>query len=115
VDITRQVLFEVRGGEVIHTLPVSTANGATYESRSGLATAYTPRGRFSIYSKTPGWRTSYLGSLYNPSYFYGGYAIHGSASVPPYPASHGCVRIPMHSADDFFARNGIGTEVLVHD
>jgi peptidoglycan hydrolase-like protein with peptidoglycan-binding domain len=115
VDITRQVLFEVEDGKVVHTLPVSTANGATYESRSGLAIANTPRGQFQLYSKTSGWRTSYLGSLYSPSYFYGGYAIHGSSSVPPYPASHGCVRIPMHSADEFFARNPVGTEVLLHD
>jgi peptidoglycan hydrolase-like protein with peptidoglycan-binding domain len=115
VDITRQVLFEVRDGKVIHTLPISTANGATYQSRSGLATATTPRGEFSIYSQTSGWRESYLGSLYSPSYFYGGYAIHGSTSVPAYPASHGCVRIPMHSTPGFFERNGVGTPVYVHD
>lgn len=115
VDITRQVLFEVRAGKVVRTLPVSTANGETYQSRSGLATATTPRGEFAIYSKTSGWRESYLGSLYSPSYFYGGYAIHGSTSVPPYPASHGCVRIPMHSAPGFFDRNPIGTPVFVHD
>ena len=115
VDITRQVLFEVVDGKVEHTLPISTANGATYQSRSGLATATTPRGDFSIYSKTPGWRTSYLGSLYNPSYFYGGYAIHGSTSVPTYPASHGCVRIPMHSTLGFFERNPVGTPIHVHD
>ena len=115
VDITRQVLFEVRDGKVVHTLPVSTANGETYQSHSGLATAYTPRGEYTIYSKTAGVRTSYLGSLYSPSYFTGGYAIHGSSSVPPYPASHGCVRIPMHSTDEFFARNPVGTPVYVHD
>jgi N-acetylmuramoyl-L-alanine amidase len=115
IDITRQVLFEVVDGKVIHTLPISTANGATYQSRSGLAIATTPRGEFSIYSKTSGWRTSYLGSLYSPSYFYGGYAIHGSTSVPPYPASHGCVRIPMHSTAGFFERNPLGTTVYVHD
>ena len=115
IDITRQVLFEVIDGKVAHTLPISTANGATYQSRSGLAIATTPRGDFSIYSKTSGWRTSYLGSLYSPSYFYGGYAIHGSTSVPPYPASHGCVRIPMHSTPGFFQRNPVGTTVHVHD
>ena len=115
VDITRQVLFEVVDGKVTHTLPISTANGATYQSRSGLAIASTPRGEFSIYSKTSGWRESYLGSLYSPSYFYGGYAIHGSTSVPPYPASHGCVRIPMHSTAGFFERNPVGTTVYVHD
>ena len=27
--------------------------------------------------------------------FYGGYFIHGAASVPRYPASHGCIRMPL--------------------
>ncbi len=116
VDITRQVLFEVRDGKLYKVLPISTANGAAYTSKSGgTAIAHTPRGTYSIYSKISGYRTSYLGTLYAPSYFYGGYAIHGSSSVPPYPASHGCIRIPMHSTDAFFARNGIGTPVYVHD
>jgi lipoprotein-anchoring transpeptidase ErfK/SrfK len=46
---------------------------------------------------------------------YGGYAIHGSTSVPADPASHGCVRIPMSDAIGFFERNLIGTFGFVHD
>ncbi|MGH2754301.1 MAG: L,D-transpeptidase family protein, partial [Actinomycetota bacterium] len=115
IDITRQVLFEVRNGEVVHTVPVSTGNGAAYESRGTTAIASTPRGSFEIYNKIPGWRISHLGALYYPSYFSGGYAIHGSTSVPPYPASHGCVRIPMHVAIEFYERNDYGTPVYVHD
>lgn len=115
VDIGRQILFEVHGGRVTHTLPVSTGSGGYYESMSGTAVAHTPRGTFTIYSKISGWRVGYLGAMYYPSYFNGGYAIHGSASVPPYPASHGCVRIPMHSTIGFFERNPAGTIVFVHD
>jgi lipoprotein-anchoring transpeptidase ErfK/SrfK len=29
--------------------------------------------------------------MWRPNYFYGGYALHGSTSVPTYAASHGCV------------------------
>jgi lipoprotein-anchoring transpeptidase ErfK/SrfK len=115
VDIGRQVLFEVRGGRVVHTLPISTGNGLSYSSTSGLAIAHTPRGTFQIERKIAGWRVGYLGAMYYPSYFSGGYAIHGSLSVPPYPASHGCIRIPMHSTVGFFERNPVGTEVFVHD
>jgi lipoprotein-anchoring transpeptidase ErfK/SrfK len=32
------------------------------------------------------------------SYFTGGYAIHGYASVPVFPASHGCLRVPVPDA-----------------
>jgi hypothetical protein len=115
VDITKQVIFEVHDGELFQTIPISTGNGAVYNSRGSLAVASTPRGDFEVYNKIPGWRISHLGALYYPSYFSGGYAIHGSASVPPYPASHGCVRIPMHVAVDFYERNDYGTPIYVHD
>lgn len=115
VDVRRQVLFEVERGVVTHTLPVSTGNGDYYQSTSGIAVAHTPRGSFTIHSKIAGWRVGYLGAMYYPSYFSNGYAVHGSESVPPYPASHGCVRIPMHSTIGFFERNPIGTPVYVHD
>lgn len=116
IDLTRQVLFEVQDGKVINTYPVSTANGETYASQGGrMAVARTPRGSFEVERKIPGWRISYLGQLYHPVYFYGGYAIHGSTSVPAYPASHGCIRIPMHVAVDFYARNDPGVPITVHD
>jgi lipoprotein-anchoring transpeptidase ErfK/SrfK len=51
--------------------------------------------------------------MYYPSYFSGGYAIHGSPSVPAGPVSHGCVRIPMSAAIGFFQRNPVGTPVTV--
>jgi lipoprotein-anchoring transpeptidase ErfK/SrfK len=115
VDVGRQVLLEVKERQVVHTLPISTGNGQYYYSASGPAIAHTPRGDFQIHSKIEGWRIGYLGAMYYPSYFYNGYAIHGSSSVPPYPASHGCIRIPMHSAVGFFERNPIETLVFVHD
>jgi peptidoglycan hydrolase-like protein with peptidoglycan-binding domain len=115
IDIGTQVLREVVNGRVVKTLPVSTGNGAYYQSQSGIAIAHTPRGTFQIYSKVVDWKVGYLGSMYYPSYFNGGYAIHGSISVPPYPASHGCVRIPMHSTVGFFERNPVGTPIYVHD
>jgi hypothetical protein len=46
-------------------------------------------------------------------YFNGGIAIHGSPSIPPYPASHGCIRIPMYAAPTFYDQVGAGTRVLV--
>src|SRR6185295_13977257 len=52
--------------------------------------------------------------LYKPYYFNGGIAIHGYPTVPNYPASHGCVRIPMHIADYFhtFVHNGFPIYVV---
>ena len=115
IDISRQVLFEVRDDKVVHTLPISSGNEETYTVDGEERRAHTPRGNFSIVRKIKGKRVSDLGTLYWPSYFVGGYAIHGSDSVPTYPASHGCVRIPRYLEKSFFYRNPVGRPVFVHD
>ncbi|HWC14815.1 MAG TPA: polysaccharide deacetylase family protein [Actinomycetota bacterium] len=115
IDISRQVLFEVRDDKVVHTLPVSTGSGEYYESDGERRRAVTPRGNFNITRKIKGKRVSDLGTLWWPSYFVGGYAIHGSDSVPTYPASHGCVRIPRYVEKAFWYRNPVGRPVFVHD
>ncbi|MDQ3646400.1 MAG: L,D-transpeptidase family protein [Actinomycetota bacterium] len=115
VDISRQVLFEVKDGRVTHTIPVSTGNEEYYTQDGETAKAHTPRGSFAIERKISGWRYSSLGGLYYPSYFHNGYAFHGSESVPTYPASHGCVRIPMYIAKALFNRSPIGEAVYIHE
>lgn len=115
VDISRQVLFEVRNGKVKHTLPISSGNEEYYTVDGQTYKAHTPRGDFRIERKIAGKRVSRLGTLWWPSYFVGGYAVHGSDSVPTYPASHGCVRIPRYLEKKFFYRNPVGMPLFVHD
>jgi peptidoglycan/xylan/chitin deacetylase (PgdA/CDA1 family) len=115
IDISRQVLFEVRDDRVVHTLPISSGNEEMYEVDGEQRRAHTPRGNFSVVRKIKGKRVSDLGTLWWPSYFVGGYAIHGSDSVPTYPASHGCVRIPRYLEKAFYYRNPVGRPVYVHD
>jgi hypothetical protein len=115
VDIDRQILMFVWKGEVTHVFDTSTGSGGTFENESGdTVTAHTPRGHFAIDRKIDGPHESYLGEMWRPSYFYGGYAIHGSPSVPTYPASHGCVRLTNHAMDWAFDRLPIGTPVFVY-
>jgi lipoprotein-anchoring transpeptidase ErfK/SrfK len=90
VDKARQVLFEVRRGRVVRIVHVSTG-----------ATGNTPVGRWRVYRKTPGFNS--LGMYYS-MYFLGGFAVHGYHSVPPWPASHGCVRMPNWFAPRLYAR-----------
>jgi lipoprotein-anchoring transpeptidase ErfK/SrfK len=59
---------------------------------SGKPSTPTVLGRFRVYRKDPG--TNSHGMVHS-SYFIGGYAIHGYASVPAYNASHGCLRVPI--------------------
>jgi peptidoglycan hydrolase-like protein with peptidoglycan-binding domain len=105
VNKGKQVLYVVRGARVVLILPISTA---------GVPGTYTPTGRFAIYRKVVGFDPSPLGTLYDPMYYAGGYAIHGNPSVPPYPASHGCVRVPMWLAAQLFATNPYGETVYVY-
>jgi len=115
VDVTRQVLVLVRSGRVLRIVDVSTGSEGYYWQDGVRHVAHTPRGVFSINRKIDGVRVSALGELYRPSYFYRGWAIHGSGSVPTYPASHGCVRITNPVADRLFTTLALGTRVAVYD
>jgi hypothetical protein len=100
VDKARQILMVVRDGKVSAVLPVSTG-----------ATGNTPLGAWRIYLKTPGYNA--LGMYYS-MYWLRGFAVHGYASVPAYPASHGCVRIPIWSARWLYDRSSVGERVFVY-
>jgi len=47
-------------------------------------------------------------------HFNGGYAMH-QGYVPPFAASHGCIRIPQGMAEKFFDNAPVGTPVTVKD
>lgn len=114
IDIPRQVMYFVQGGEVTDVFDVSTGSGETYEVDGEVGVAITPTGEYAVERKIDGLRVSALGTLYRPAYFVGGYAIHGSPSVPPFPASHGCVRVTNPVMDLIYERLAIGTPVLIY-
>jgi len=47
-------------------------------------------------------------------FFRGGYAMH-QGYVPPYAASHGCIRVPAAMASVFFDNAPVGTPVIVKE
>ena len=53
--------------------------------------------------------------MWNPVYFNYGIAVHGAGNVPQYPASHGCVRIPMHVGNYFPSLVAKGDQIFVFD
>ena len=105
VDKGRQLLLLVVDGTVDTVVNTSTA---------GIPGYVTPDGRFRVFRRVAGIDTSPLGLLWNPLYFYRGYAIHGSTSVPPHPASHGCVRLPLWEAKRLFDSIPHGEAVYVY-
>jgi len=113
VDLKRQVLFLFQNGGLLRVLPVSTGSGRRYCVDGECAIADTPGGSFRIGYKILGPHKSKLGILYNPLFFNGGIAIHGEPAVPAYPASHGCVRIPMADSLWFYNTVTRGTPVYV--
>jgi hypothetical protein len=88
-DLSRQVIAMIRDGRVERIYPVSSGSPATP----------TIRGHFRVYMKAPGTNAK---GMYMSSYFIRGYAIHGYPSVPVFPASHGCLRVPMSEAVSIF-------------
>ena len=115
VDLSQQRLSVIDdSGRVVKTLPVSSGSGKLFTSEGRTRRAITPIGRFTVVRKIAGWHKSPLGMLYYPTFITEGVAIHGSSSVPPRPASHGCIRIPNSAAKEFFGVTPIGTVVLVY-
>jgi lipoprotein-anchoring transpeptidase ErfK/SrfK len=113
VSIERQFLVLYVGGAVRLVTHVSSGNGQEFCDGGRCRVARTPRGHFRVGRKITGWRTSELGKLYNPIYFTGPYAMHGSLSVPNFPASHGCIRLPMRVAQYLPRLAPVGTPVIV--
>ena len=100
-DLSRQVLALIEGGRVRRIYPTSSGSPATP----------TVVGSFRVYLKAFG--TNAKGMVHS-SYFIRGYAIHGYWSVPVYPASHGCLRVPLEEALPIFAWLRYGDRVDVY-
>lgn len=117
VDLKKQILMVVSNGRLVYTLNTSTGSGERYYSGGAWKTARTPTGSYSIYWRwANGWQTGSLGSMWRPTYWKGDFAIHGSQSIPPYPASHGCCRVSTAAQDMLWAGGwvSLGRRVVLY-
>jgi hypothetical protein len=102
IDLDTQVLTVYKQWQPILLTTTSTGSGDHFcGGEDGCQYAITPAGKYHFYYLHEGWDKGKLGKMWNPYYFNGGIAVHGLASVPNYPASHGCARIPMDIANYF--------------
>ncbi|MGZ5412922.1 MAG: L,D-transpeptidase family protein, partial [Solirubrobacterales bacterium] len=101
VDISRQVMVLANHGRAQYIFHVST----------GAPSTPTIRGHFRFYRRDPGFNSV---GMYYSVYFRGGYAIHGYHSVPPFPASHGCVRNPIPFSRFIYNWVAIGMPIYVY-
>jgi hypothetical protein len=100
-DLSRQVLALIDQGKVVALYPIS----------SGKPSTPTVLGSFHVYLKTPGYLPD---GMYYSSFFTGGYAIHGFNPAPDYPASHGCMRVPIVDAISIYRWLNVGNGVDVY-
>jgi lipoprotein-anchoring transpeptidase ErfK/SrfK len=103
-------------GTIDWVLNTATGGGYTYWDHGRAHRAITPTGSFAVIRQVDGWDHSSLGMLWRPKYFVGGIAVHGYETVPPYPASHGCVRVSIQAMDWIWATGQapVGARVVVY-
>ena len=101
-DWSRQVLTLAQNGKPYRT----------YHTSSGKSSTPTVFGTYRFYLQTPGTNAK---GMVDSSYFIGGYAIHGYADVPAYPASHGCLRVPIPNASQIFNWVDIGDPIFLYE
>ncbi len=120
VDLSKQLVLVVDDGHVSTILNASSGSGRPFKDKSGNQyVAHTPTGTYRMGRQYDGMYTSNLGlgTMWRPKFFNGGIALHGLGfDVPPYPASHGCVRISNPAMDWVWSTNKApqGTVVSVY-
>lgn len=121
IDKTKQVMLITSGGKLVWAINISTGSGQYYLEKNQkdptkweTGRSLTHSGRFKIQrERADGWWDGDLGKIYRPKYFNGGIAIHGSKSIPNYPASHGCVRVSVSAMDMIWASGLIPLKTAV--
>lgn len=106
IDIADQKGYLLVNGKVAVETPVSTA-------RPGK---YTPRGSFSMTQRVRSGKVSTIYGVEMPYWMRLSGSVFGvhAGHLPGYPASAGCVRLPMSAAEVIFNHTTYGTKVNVY-
>ncbi|MGH2960508.1 MAG: L,D-transpeptidase family protein [Solirubrobacterales bacterium] len=108
IDRAKGLVYLVSGTKLVRAIHTSTGLGGDSTDLG------TPPGRFKIYRKEKNsWSVPYQVWLPYAAYWNAGWALHGYASVPAYPASHGCARLPLAEAPVVYNFVKIGTRVYI--
>jgi lipoprotein-anchoring transpeptidase ErfK/SrfK len=104
VLIDRQLVLAIQDNQVMRAIDTSTGKPSTP----------TTAGQFHVYAKyARWWSTPFREWLLWAAPFDGGIAMHQYPDVPPFAASHGCVRITQYDARWVFDFVSVGTPVNV--
>jgi hypothetical protein len=100
VPLSKQVLVLTKGDKPFAIYPVSTGKSSTP----------TITGHYTFYRREPGYNNE---GMYYSFYWHNGYAVHGYAEVPNYPASHGCVRTFIADQPRIYDQLNYGESIFV--
>ena len=100
VPLSKQVLVMIKKGKPFAIYPVSTGKSSTP----------TITGHYTFYRREPGLNSH---GMYYSFYWHNGYAVHGYAEVPNYPASHGCVRTFIADQPRIYEQLNFGESIFV--
>jgi hypothetical protein len=100
VPLSKQVLVLIKEGKPFAIYPVSTGKSSTP----------TITGHYSFYRQEPGYNAE---GMYYSFYWHNGYAVHGYAEVPNYPASHGCIRTFIADQPRIYEQLHYGESIFV--
>jgi lipoprotein-anchoring transpeptidase ErfK/SrfK len=108
---TCQAMLYVKGGKYQKAIAISTGKGTTKDDT-------TPNDTYTMGNTSRGWycsgqypesckkqttgrfvTISNFGNMYNRRHVVNGVYVHGSTSVPTYPASAGCIRVSTKDSD----------------
>ena len=105
VSLSRQLAWVYQGDEIIGVATVSSGKKG-HESPWGIFPVMEKRKvhRSNRYSNAP------MPFMHRLNKW--GVALHGGA-IPGYPASHGCIRLPIKFAEKLFGVTKVGTSVIV--
>jgi L,D-transpeptidase catalytic domain len=105
ISLSEQVTYLYRGNTLMAVAATST----------GIEGRNTPTGMFEVLDKKPFYRSKKYDNAPMPwmqridKY---GVALHGGYN-PGYPASHGCIRLPVAFAKKLYSVTGVGTPVII--
>jgi L,D-transpeptidase-like protein len=100
-NLGKQLAALIDGSKIHWIFPIS----------SGKPSTPTILGSFRIYNRVPGYLPD---GMYYSDFFIRGYALHGYDPSPDYPASHGCMRLPIQDAIPAYNWLAIGDWVDVY-
>jgi len=109
IDLTEQKLFAYEGNRLVMRTRISSGrNGATPTGRYRAGPYKSEEHYSSLYQNAPmPWSVQVTGHIF----------IHGFSVVPDYPASHGCIRLPLtgrNPAKRFYRWCDVGTPIWIH-